>query len=691
MKPLTRNIIIVFITIISNISIAQIKKIDSLISVSNKYGNDTNKVKTLYKIADLYKKNYKYDSALYFSQKSLAIAKKIKAKKFEASNYGLQGMIQTNEGKFKDALISHQNSLEIKKSINDKVGIANSYNNIGDVYYQMGNYAESLVNHFKSLKLKEEIQDKNSIANSYNNIGSVYHALNNYDESLKYHFLSLSIREELKDKSNMAMSYNNIAINYNAQKNYNEAVKYQQLAIKKHSELSNKKGLAIAYGNAGNTFYHLQNYPEALSYYQNSLKIRQEISDKKGIASCYHNIANVYIKLKNYSEARSCLNKALVLNEEMNSLDFIKDNYYTNSTIYLEEGNDKEALIYYKKYIQLRDSIFNIENDKKSNRAQIQYEFDKQQAINESEYEKQKILSDAELQKNQLLLEKNHQSILILNQENELKKLSLNKSELELKQKTVENSSIISAAKRDHEKNKLILQFVAGIIFLLFIIVAIIVRSLLINRKKNKIIAHALDEKEVLLKEIHHRVKNNLQVISSLLNLQSRYVKDAGALDALKESKERINAISLLHKEIYQNEVLKLINAKEYFVNLITNLQNTFDPKKNVLLETQVENVYLDIDTLIPLGLIVNELYTNCYKYGVSNQNPCITFILTQQEKQISLIVKDNGNGFPETIDMETTNSLGFKLVSLFTKKLLGTVVYTNNNGSNTAITFKIK
>ncbi len=686
-----KHILFIFFVVTVNDAFSQITKLDSLRVLSCQQKDDTNKVKTYYKIAGIFKKNYVYDSAVHYSKISLALAKKIKSKKLEAVNYGFLGMTYTNEGNYTEALLNHQKSLEIKTQLKDKIGIANSYNNIGDVYYQQGNYAEALVNHFKSLKQKEELKDNNGIANSYNNIGSVYNALKNYKESLKYHFLSLKIREDLKDKGNMVMSYNNIAINYNALENYEEALKYQELALKMHAELDNKKGLAIVYGNIGNTFYHLKNYEKAQYNYQKSLKMREEIGDKKGVASALYNIANVNIKLKQYEEARKNIDKSLALNTAMNSLDFLKDNYYTNSTIYFEEGNHKEALVFYKKYIQYKDSIFNIENDKKSNRAQIQYEFDKQQSINEAEYEKQKILSSVEIQKRQLLLEKNQQSFLILNQENELKKLSLNKSELELKQKKIENSAIITSAKKDGEKNKLILQFVGGIVFLLFIIVVIVVRSLIINRKKNKIIAHALNEKEVLLKEIHHRVKNNLQVISSLLNLQSRYVKDEGALDALKESKERINAISLLHKEIYQNDVLKHINPKDYFGNLITNLQNTFDPKKTVTIDTHIENVFLDIDTLIPLGLIVNELYTNCYKYGISHPNPVITFILTQQEKQITLIVKDNGKGFLTTLNIETTNSLGFKLVSLFTKKLLGTVTYTNDNGSTTIITFNIK
>jgi two-component sensor histidine kinase len=104
---------------------------------------------------------------------------------------------------------------------------------------------------------------------------------------------------------------------------------------------------------------------------------------------------------------------------------------------------------------------------------------------------------------------------------------------------------------------------------------------------KNELINRALSEKDMLLKEIHHRVKNNLQIISSLLSIQSRYIKDEKALEAINESKERVNAISLLHQEIYQNDVLKLINAKVYLENLVQRIKDTFNPENTIKIKHQ--------------------------------------------------------------------------------------------------------
>jgi serine phosphatase RsbU (regulator of sigma subunit)/uncharacterized protein HemY len=419
------RIVIVIVCCVS-FARAQTNGIDSLLTKLSVSREDTSKVKLLYKIATAYRKNYQYDHATSYSKNSLELAQKIKFYKYVAINYGHLGIINSNQGNYNEALVFHSKSLEIKAQLKDKPGMAASYNNIGDVNYLKGNYGEALTNHFKSLKLKEELKDNSSIADSYNNIGSVYNAMENYEESLKYHFMSLKLRDEVKEKTGIAMSYNNIAINYNALKKYAEAIDNYLLALKRYEELGNKKGCALAYGNIGTAYYYKQDYSMALEHFEKSLKLRQEVNDKKGIANCYHNIANVQIKLANYKSAKENLEKDLQFNIEMNSLDNIKSSYYTYYTLYTAEGDYKSALESYQKYIQYRDSVFNSENDKKSYKAKLQYDFDKQQAINEVELEKQGIL-----------LLNNKQQMELLSAENQLKELNIARQQNELVQKSI--------------------------------------------------------------------------------------------------------------------------------------------------------------------------------------------------------------------------------------------------------------
>ena len=211
---------------------------------------------------------------------------------------------------------------------------------------------------------------------------------------------------------------------------------------------------------------------------------------------------------------------------------------------------------------------------------------------------------------------------------------------------------------------------------MLIIVIALITRSLIINRKNNALIKQNLNDKESLLKEIHHRVKNNLQFISSLLSIQSRFIKDEKALEAINESKERLLSISLLHQELYQNEVLQLIDANLYLQKLCNAIKQTFDQSKNIQLifKSNANVILMDVEQLMPLGLIANELITNSYKYGCTNIAPVINVELFKNSDEVNFEVADNGVGFNNEIDFK--KSLGFKLINLFCQKIKASMAF---------------
>lgn len=190
---------------------------------------------------------------------------------------------------------------------------------------------------------------------------------------------------------------------------------------------------------------------------------------------------------------------------------------------------------------------------------------------------------------------------------------------------------------------------------------------------KNQIIGKALKEKEVLLREIHHRVKNNLQVISSLLNLQSNYISDDVALKAITEGKNRVNSMALIHQKLYQEKNLTGINTKDYFNDLVENLCDTYDISDNdIHIVTNVEPMLLDVDTMVPLGLITNELVSNALKHAfdlTTSYGREIRISLEELNNALVLRVADNGKG----IDKESfinSKSFGNKLIQAFLPKL---------------------
>ena len=198
----------------------------------------------------------------------------------------------------------------------------------------------------------------------------------------------------------------------------------------------------------------------------------------------------------------------------------------------------------------------------------------------------------------------------------------------------------------------------------------------------------SLKEKEVLLKEVHHRVKNNLQIISSLLNLQSKYIKDNEALEMFKESRNRIRSMTLIHEKLYRSKDLANIDVAEYIQNLSSNLFRSYSAGR-VSLKTQVDDILLGIDTVIPCGLIINELVSNSLKHAFPEKQGEIFVNLHRDVGKFTLIVRDNGIGIPQNVDFRNTDSLGLQLVCTLTDQLDGAIELNRAGGTEFKITFE--
>jgi two-component sensor histidine kinase/CHASE2 domain-containing sensor protein len=209
--------------------------------------------------------------------------------------------------------------------------------------------------------------------------------------------------------------------------------------------------------------------------------------------------------------------------------------------------------------------------------------------------------------------------------------------------------------------------------------------------KANTLLTGSLAEKDVLLKEIHHRVKNNLQVISSLLNLQSGYIKDPEALQVFTESRNRVRSMALIHEKLYQTSDLARIDFEDYIKALTSGLMAGFAGKSSsVRIAVEVEKIMLAVDSAVPCGLIVNELVTNCFKYAFAPATPGEIRISMRrnEDSRLQLTVSDNGVGFPKDVDFRNTESLGLQLVNTLTEQLDGTVALHNGTGTTFEITF---
>jgi len=222
--------------------------------------------------------------------------------------------------------------------------------------------------------------------------------------------------------------------------------------------------------------------------------------------------------------------------------------------------------------------------------------------------------------------------------------------------------------------------------------IVMVARDITERKEFENALKSSLEEKEVLIREIHHRVKNNMQIISSLLNLQKQYVHDEEAVNVLLESQNRVRSMAMIHEKLYKSRNFSEINFTDYIRSLVDDLFYSYGVdsnqiKKNIILD----EVMLGLETAIPCGLILSELVTNSLKYAFPNQkNGEFKIELhTINDSEYNLIISDDGVGIPENINFEETETLGLQLVNSLVNQLEGTIKLDRDNGTEFKIIFR--
>ncbi len=218
-----------------------------------------------------------------------------------------------------------------------------------------------------------------------------------------------------------------------------------------------------------------------------------------------------------------------------------------------------------------------------------------------------------------------------------------------------------------------------------------LLRDITDRKRAEAEIKASLKEKEVLLQEIHHRVKNNMQIISSLLNLQSSKVKDSDVVGMFQESRDRIRAMALIHEKLYQSKDLAQVNLAQYIESLYLHLYHMYrvDTKK-VQLDRHIDEIFLDINTALPIGLVINELVSNALKHAFPNGSQgviCLELSSLDTEKYC-LIVRDNGVGLPQGVDINNPDTLGMQLVYDLVAQIGGIITIETGDGTTFQVDF---
>lgn len=481
-------------------------------------------------------------------------------------------------------------------------------------------------------------------------LGTTYFKLGQYQKAILNFNKQAQTYLDIGNSKMSATMYRNMGQAYYKLNEYDLARKYYDTALTviklpaKNSTKSQENGISINYfektiqGNLGQINFQEGDYDKALKNFLAQLdaaRINNDLGASQAISELYYNIAKTYYYKDDLNKAEEYLNK------DLNNINELTE---TKTIIHLYELQGKILL---KKDLGTEANRF----------------FDRAQAISDS-------LQNQQRQRQNLIA---------------LAKYDVNLKDIELK-----TSQQQAAFSRTVATKQWIALIVIGISLLLitFFLVKSQRDKSTIALQKNTLTA-SLKEKEVLLKEIHHRVKNNLQVITGLLQLQSRKMSSPEMTKVLQDSQRHINSMALVHQMLYQQDDNALIPMQGYLEKLVSQLLYSLSGENFNTEVTVSNNIQLSIDKAIPLGLMLSELVTNTHKYAFDDDNGLVTVSLQELEGGYIFNYRDNGKGLPQDYKKKLKQTLGFRLIEMLAEEMDGITTIDGSDGVSVAVTFK--
>lgn len=522
--------------------------------------------------------------------------------------------------------------------------------------------------------------------------------------------------------------YTLIAGNYGILKNEKQALRYALLAEKTAEDVNDTSyQLCTIYNHLGIAYYDLNKYDLAFNNFEKALNIALENKNQSDINTISYNLAYLYSQQKKYDKALQTLKRTENHNAVQDEMTRIR-RLFIFVMCYSKTGRNEKAKPYYEKLVneynaselglfyKLTGIITYLQNagqvektyaylDKFREFAQKTNKLDFYSQVEllafQSDYISKKYESAiAHLKQHHVYKD----SIFALHEMTQATTLQL-QFETEKKDKNIKLLTQQGKMQEAEIQNeKVIRYFFIGSVIALMLFLALLYnrarlkttanKKLEIKRKQideqNEQLRKLLAEKEWLLKEIHHRVKNNLQIVISLLNTQSAYLDNEDALMAIQNSQHRMHAMSLIHQKLYQSENLSTIDMSWYSYELINYIKECYSSEKKIKFDVDVDKIFLDVAQAVPLGLIINEAVNNTVKYAFPdkiNGEVKVSFKYTET-KECQLIISDNGVGLPKDFNIDETESLGMNLMRGLTDQLDGTFSLEDQNGLKITITF---
>jgi len=564
--------------------------------------------------------------------------------------------------------------------------LADAQNFLGDLYNYLGSndkaatYLNAALANYKSLGKKD-------LQSTYCLLGSAMTALGDFKEGIRYHLLAAESVERNRDTTATAlMVYNRLARAYHVLKKEDQAMVYFQKALELAKKKEDISAIILLTQNLCGQ-YMLLNQPEK-ALVQINIVLKKYPEQAKNDIGFLPWILAVHSRLGMFRQAEPYLSQ-LIGKLARNEVDQtqIQVSYLQIMKFYVGTGRFREAALYGNKFFT--DLSEKTSAERKITFFRLRYQIDSANRDFRSAFSNQS---------QQLALEK---AVLKRNSDEQITRLNIEFENTKRELDIASNKHHVGLLKQKNSMQKTALKdqrnirnlSVAGVGLFALMLVGTYTRyrvkktaNFQLSLQKQEIddqnhnLRDLLNEREWLLKEIHHRVKNNLQIIISLLSSQSIYLEDPSLVEMLRESQNRMNAISLVHQKLYQDGNLSGVHLPTYIHELIHQLRSSFSLKGEIGFSTSIMDVTLDVSQAVPVGLILNESITNAIKHAFADiENPQIAISLSREgDGMLLLEVLDNGTGFSSQIPYQSLESFGINLMSGLAEQL-GTKIHINS------------
>ncbi|MGC1205665.1 MAG: histidine kinase dimerization/phosphoacceptor domain -containing protein, partial [Flavobacteriaceae bacterium] len=532
-----------------------------------------------------------------------------------------------------DSVVYHsEKALKFYQKIDDKKKIADTYRALSIDYMNVRKLDKAQEVLFKAIMLYEDMNDLSGLGSAYRSLGVLYQVMKEFEKSIQYTNKAIPILEKAGNFSSVAIAQFNLIIGYGELGEFEKAYKAADYCLETvRTKAPEEIFIPVrAYSYRGEVYVKAKDYANALKDFISAWELCKVNIGEERCATYRTEIGQVYLFQNDYVNALENLSIGLKAYEDKGQ-DNIIQQYLDLATCYENLGDYKNAMFYKDKASLNTKKMLEDKVTNLQTETVVKYETGKKD----------------EAIANQVAL---------------------------LQQKSKAQNLIIA---------------IATLLGLLLLSLLFFFNK---NKKATKIIQAKNAENELLLKEIHHRVKNNLELVKSLISLQSAQLEDSATKDAMIASQNRVQSMGIIHQKLYQGKNLGSIEMKDYFLNLGEGILDTFNADEKVKIECAMDNLELDVDTAVPIGLIVNELLTNALKYAFpENLKGNISISLSKSNPEtLTLKVVDNGIGKTAGLAPKGTG-FGSQLIKLLTQQLNGKMTEENQNGTSVLFHFKLR